>query len=66
MKFKIEPTNKDYTLNYYVYYKRSFFDIWHKLGNRIGYMELNECIKVIEEFKEVNEKLKEINEEIKK
>ena len=65
MKFKIEPIDKDYKLNYFVYYKIGFFSRWKKLGNRIGYMTLNECKKIIEEFKEVNEKIDNINKEIK-
>ena len=65
MKFKIEPIDKDYKLNYFVYYKRCFFSRWKKLGSRIGYMTLDECIKVVEEFKEANEKLKKINKELK-
>ena len=62
MKFKIEATDNDYTLNYFVYYKTSFFSGWKKL-RKIGYMELDECIKAINDFKEVNEKVKKINEE---
>ena len=63
MKFKIESSEKDYTLNYFVYYKTSFFGKWQKLG-KIGYMKLDECIKVIEDFKQANEKIKKINEEL--
>ena len=63
MKFKIESSEKDYTLNYFVYYKTSFFGKWQKLG-KIGYMKLDECIKVIEDFKQANEKIKRINEEL--
>ena len=65
MKFKIESSEKDYTLNYFVYYKTSFFGRWKKL-RKIGYMELDECIKAINDFKQANEKIKRINEEIKK
>ena len=65
MKFKIESSEKEYTLNYFVYYKTSFFGKWKKLG-KVGYMKLDECIKVIEDFKQANEKIKRINEEIKK
>lgn len=64
VKFKIEPTDKDWALNYFVYYKRGFFSRWKKLGNRIGYMKLDECIKVIEDFKQANQKIKTINEEL--
>lgn len=63
MKFKIETSNKEYTLNYFVYYKTSFFGRWKKLG-RIGYMRLDECIKVINDFKETNERVKRINKEL--
>ena len=63
MKFKIESTEKDYTLNYFVYYKRGFFSKWQKLG-KIGYIKLDDCIKVIEDFKQANEKIKRINEEL--
>ena len=63
MKFKIESSEKDYTLNYFVYYKTSFFGKWQKLG-KLGYMKLDECIKVIEDFKQANEKIKRINEEL--
>ena len=63
MKFKIESSEKDYTLNYFVYYKTSFFGRWKKL-RKIGYIELDECIKAINDFKEANEKVKEINEEL--
>ena len=63
MKFKIESSEKDYTLNYFVYYKTSFFSLWKKL-RKIGYMELGECIKAINDFKEASEKVKRINEEL--
>ena len=63
MKFKIESSEKEYTLNYFVYYKTSFFGKWKKLG-KVGYMKLDECIKVIEDFKQANEKIKRINEEL--
>ena len=63
MKFKIESSEKDYTLNYFVYYKTSFFGRWKKI-RKIGYMELDECIKAINDFKEVNEKVKKINKEL--
>ena len=63
MKFKIESTEKDHWLNYFVYYKRGFFSKWQKLG-KIGFMKLDECIKVIEDFKQANEKIKRINEEL--
>ena len=64
MKFKIETSDKDYTLNYFVYYKTSFFGRWKKLGGKIGFMKLDECIKAIEDFKQANEKIKRINEEL--
>ena len=63
MKFKIETSDKDYTLNYFIFYKTSFFGRWKKL-KRLGYIELNECIKAINEFKEANEKVKKINKEL--
>ena len=63
MKFKIESSEKDYTFNFFVYYKTSFFGKWQKLG-KLGYMKLDECIKVIEDFKQANEKIKRINEEL--
>ena len=63
MKFKIESTEKDYILSYFIYYKRGFFSKWQKLG-KIGYMKLDDCIKVIEDFKQANEKIKRINEEL--
>ena len=62
MKFKIESSEKDYTLNYFVYYKTSFFGRWKKL-RKIGYIELDEWIKASNDFKEANEKVKERNEE---
>ena len=65
MKFKIEPSEKDYTLNYFVYYKTAFFDRWKQI-RKMGYLTLDECIKAINDFKEVNEKVKKINEEFKK
>lgn len=64
MKFKIEASDKNYTLNYFVYYKTSFFGKWKKL-RRVGYLKLDDCIKAINEFKEVREKVKKINEELK-
>ena len=64
MKFKIEASDKDYTYNYFVYYKRWFFGKWQLLGGKIGYMKLDDCIKVIEDFKEANQKIKRINEEL--
>ena len=64
MKFKIETSNRDYTYNYLVYYKTSFFGEWKQLG-KLGYMKLDECIKAINEFKEANEKVKKINEGLK-
>ena len=64
MKFKIVPSENNYELNYLVYYKRGFFSKWQKIGLKRGYMELNECMRVIKEFKRVNEELKEINEEL--
>ncbi len=63
MKFKIESSVKDYTLNYFVYYKTCFFGRWKKL-RRVGYLKLDECIKAIEDFKQANEKIKRINEEL--
>ncbi len=61
MKFKIETTDKDYPLNYIVYYKTSFFGRWKKL-RRVIYLKLYDCIKSINDFIEVNEKVKKINE----
>lgn len=63
MKFKIESSDKDYTFNFFVYYKTSFFGKWQKLG-KLGYMKLDECIKAINDFKEANKKVKKINEEL--
>ena len=34
MKFKIESSEKDYTYNYFVYYKRWFFGKWQLLGEK--------------------------------
>lgn len=64
MKFKIESSEKDYTYNYFVYYKTGLFCKWKLLGGKIGFMKLDDCIKVIEDFKQANEKIKRINEEL--
>ena len=62
MKFKIKASDKDYTFNFFVYYKTSFFGKWQKLG-KLWYMKLDECIKVIQDFKQANEKIKRINKD---
>ena len=63
MKFKIESSEKDYTFNYFVYYKTSFLGKWKKL-KKTGYMELGQCITAINDFKKANEKVKRINKEL--
>ena len=65
MKFKIEPSDEAYTYNYFVYYKTGLFGKWKLLGERLGYMKLDECIKAINDFKEANKKVKKINKKLK-
>ena len=38
------------------------FGKWQLLGGKIGYMKLDDCLRVIEDFKQANEKIKKINE----
>ena len=64
MKFKIEPSDEAYTYNYFVYYKTGLFGKWKLLGEKIGFMKLDDCIKVIKDFKQANEKIKRINKEL--
>ena len=57
MKFKIESSEKDYILNYFVYYKTSFFGRWKQI-RKMGFLTLDECIKAINDFRKINEELK--------
>ena len=62
MKYKIAScTTESYCLEYKVYYKRGFFCNWKQFGKYDGYLTLEECIKVIEEFKETDKRVREIN-----
>ena len=65
MKFKIETTDEEYTFNFLVYYKKSFFSRWQKLKGKIGYENLDKCIEDIEKFLIANEKIDNINKEVK-
>ena len=42
MKFKIESSEKDYTYNYFVYYKTGLFGKWKLLGGKLGIKSTNE------------------------
>lgn len=52
MKYKIEScTNREYCLDWKVYYKRGFFSHWVQFGKKAGYLKLDECIVEINKHK---------------
>lgn len=62
MKFKVESTAEEpYCLNYKTYYKKHWFSLWRRFGNKLGYLTTEQCLETIEKFKIDQDKLKEIN-----